>query len=72
MYNISVTIITITYNDIVGLKKTLNSIDISLTNNTDNIEHLIINGNSTDGTAEYLYDYIKNRKLKTNIISNQI
>jgi glycosyltransferase involved in cell wall biosynthesis len=44
------TIITITYNDLAGLKYTLNSVG----NNLDKIEYLIIDGNSTDGTKELL------------------
>ncbi len=43
-------IITITYNDLDGLRYTLDSIREEL----DQVEHLIIDGNSTDGTKEYL------------------
>jgi len=49
--NAILSIITINYNDCVGLKKTVASV-ASQTN--QNFEYIIIDGGSTDGSAEYL------------------
>lgn len=48
---ITVSIISITLNNIDGLKKTVQSLQIQT---CDNFELIVIDGNSTDGTKEYL------------------
>ncbi len=54
MASIALTIVTVTYNNIEGLKRTLTSVS-KLDRN--NLEHIIIDGGSTDGSQEYLKDY---------------
>ncbi|WP_396143934.1 glycosyltransferase family 2 protein [Flavobacterium sp.] len=46
-----ISIITINYNDLVGLEKTFNSVDSQ--SNTD-FEYIVIDGGSTDGSKEFL------------------
>lgn len=48
---VTLTIVTITYNDLSGLKRTVQSV---MEQRTSDIELLIIDGDSTDGTKEYL------------------
>ena len=49
MDNILISIITINFNDVAGLQKTISSVQ----NQTySNFEHIIIDGNSTDGSKE--------------------
>lgn len=48
-----ITIITVSYNDINNLKKTVASISGQL---IDDIEYLIIDGGSEDGTKKYLHE----------------
>lgn len=48
-----VSIITIVYNNLEGMKKTLNSI---AKQTYPNIEHIVIDGGSTDGTLEVIND----------------
>ena len=67
MYTIS--IITITYNDLHGLKNTINSIDKNYNIHNSYINHVIIDGNSSDGTLIYLNHLKINRKIQTTIIS---
>jgi glycosyltransferase involved in cell wall biosynthesis len=47
----SISIITVTYNNISGLKKTIKNVHDQ---NVSNFEHIIIDGNSNDGTKTYL------------------
>lgn len=55
-------IITINYNDCCGLKKTVESVWRQTVRNE--IEHIVVDGGSTDGSAEYLvYKYGENRPL---------
>jgi glycosyltransferase involved in cell wall biosynthesis len=44
------TVVTICYNDIKGLRKTISSYPLEFTN----IEYIVIDGGSTDGSTEYL------------------
>lgn len=64
-------IITITYNDLIGLRKTVDSIDkyFSLSKDLSKVEHVIIDGNSTDGTKEFLQLTAGLRKIKVNTVS---
>ena len=48
-----ISIITITFNNLEGLRKTVNSVVTQTSYN--NIEYVIIDGNSTDGTKQYLH-----------------
>lgn len=52
----SLTIITITFNNLEGLKSTLKSVSEQ---QNKNFEHWVIDGGSTDGTLEYLETYQK-------------
>ena len=67
MYLIS--IITITFNDLNGLKKTIESIDKNYNPTIANINHIIIDGNSTDGTKIFLGNNLNERFINTIIIS---
>lgn len=49
--NSSVTVITITRNDLSGLVRTIESVR---TQSARGVEHIVIDGGSTDGTVEYL------------------
>ena len=56
-----VSIITVCFNSSKTIESTLNSV---LTQSYKNIEHLIIDGKSTDGTVEILKNYpFKNKKI---------
>lgn len=52
--NKKVTIITVCFNSLEMLKKTMQSVN---TQTYTNIEYLVIDGNSTDGTPEFLKNY---------------
>jgi putative colanic acid biosynthesis glycosyltransferase len=70
MNNLSLSIITITFNDLNGLKSTINSIDCYFNNSfNSHINHIIIDGNSNDGTQEYLAQISKLRMIETVYIS---
>ena len=58
-------IITITLNNIEGLKKTINSVKIQ---SYKNYEHIIIDGDSNDGTKEFLDE---NKTLFSKVISEK-
>lgn len=49
-----ISIITINYNDAIGLQKTLSSVVLQTYRN---IEHIIIDGGSTDGSVEVIREY---------------
>jgi glycosyltransferase involved in cell wall biosynthesis len=51
--NNTISIITINYNNLSGLKKTVESV---LSQSYNNFEYIIIDGNSTDGSKEYIND----------------
>jgi glycosyltransferase involved in cell wall biosynthesis len=48
---LNISIITINYNNLIGLKKTIESV---LNQSLKEFEYIIIDGNSTDGSKEYL------------------
>lgn len=50
-------IITINYNNAEGLKKTLASV---VSQTYRNIEHIIVDGGSTDGSVEVIKEYVRN------------
>lgn len=50
--NLLISIVTICYNDRDGLDRTIDSVNIQ---DYDNIEHIIIDGKSSDGTTELLH-----------------
>jgi putative colanic acid biosynthesis glycosyltransferase len=55
-----VSIITVTYNNLSGLQDTF----ISVNKQTfDGYEHIVIDGNSNDGSQEFLSEQIDNKKL---------
>lgn len=54
MSSIALTIVTVTFNNIAGLKRTLTSVAKL---DQKNLEHVVIDGGSTDGSQEYLKDY---------------
>ena len=49
-----ISIVTINYNNLEGLKKTVPSV---LNQTYPNIEYIIIDGGSTDGSNDYLIQY---------------
>lgn len=53
-------IITVTYNNLSGLKRTIENVSHQFSNN---FEHVIIDGNSTDNTKDYL-NSLQNENLK--------
>ena len=65
---IRLSIITVVYNDLDGLRKTTQSIDkvFNLRKESGFLEHVIIDGGSTDGTKEYL-ENLKNKECSYNI-----
>jgi glycosyltransferase involved in cell wall biosynthesis len=54
MSKLSLTIITINYNNSIGLLKTLNSINYQT---NKNFEYVIIDGDSTDGSVQHILDF---------------
>ena len=52
-----ISVITVVYNDKEGLQKTIDSV---LSLNYDNIEFIVIDGGSNDGTAELIGKYESN------------
>ena len=48
-----ISVISIVYNDLLGLKKTVNSV---LGQSYSNIEFIVIDGGSNDGSAEFIRD----------------
>jgi len=50
-------IITINYNNAEGLRKTLASV---ASQTYRNIEHIIVDGGSTDGSVEVIKEYVRN------------
>ena len=52
-----ISIITINYNNVVGLKRTMSSV---FEQTYKNIEYIIIDGGSTDGSKAYLQDHNQN------------
>ncbi len=65
----SISIITITYNDFIGLKETIESIDKTITQNYIETEHIIINGNPNDKSDEYINSIKFKRSINTVLIS---
>lgn len=61
MEKYKLSIITITYNDLHNLIKTVNSVIQQV---TPDVEYLIIDGKSNDGTYEYLNDISKKKQIK--------
>jgi putative colanic acid biosynthesis glycosyltransferase len=55
MSNFNISIITINYNNLIGLIKTFNSIT-NQSVKSDNYEWIVIDGNSTDGSKKWLLD----------------
>ena len=56
MGDLKLSIVTINYNNAEGLRKTLASIAAQTYRN---IEHVIIDGGSTDESVEVIKDYVK-------------
>ena len=54
-------IITINYNDAKGLKKTLDSV---AEQTYPNIEHIIVDGNSTDGSVDVIREYADEQAMR--------
>ena len=57
---IKLSIITINYNNAEGLRKTLASVAAQT---YPNIEHIIIDGNSTDGSVDIIREYVDNQAI---------
>ena len=64
---IKLSIISITYNDLLGLMRTIASIDKLLDTSSESelVEHVIVDGSSIDGTQDYLNQSTGYRKVKT-------
>ena len=58
LHTMKLSIITINYNDAIGLKKTLDSVAAQT---YANIQHIIVDGGSTDGSVEIIREYVDNR-----------
>ena len=52
-----VTIITISYNAVLGIERTINSV---ITQTYSNLQYIIIDGGSTDGTVDIIKKYADN------------
>lgn len=52
-----VTVITINYNDLTGLKKTVQSV---VNQSYRDIEYIVIDGGSTDGSTSYISNHLEN------------
>ena len=57
MFDPSVTIVTINYNNLIGLKATIESV---IQQNYSNFDYLIVDGESTDGSVELINQYDTN------------
>ena len=57
---IKITIVTVVFNSKNFIEKTINSI---LNQSYTNIEYIIIDGNSTDGTKDIIYNYKNHNNL---------
>lgn len=68
-----ISFVTIVYNDLVGLKKTVDSVDEILLNSSsiDSFQHVIIDGKSSDGTAEFAISLARSRMVDTVVISEE-
>ena len=60
-YNMKLSIITITYNNAKGLRKTLDSVAAQTYRN---FEHIIVDGGSTDGSVEIIREYADNEAIR--------
>lgn len=57
-----ISVITVVFNDLAGLKKTVKSV---LSQDDKNFEYIIIDGNSTDGCKEYIQELASFAKVKS-------
>lgn len=69
MDKLTLSIITITFNDLNGLKATISSIDRYFTSWNNYINHIVVDGDSSDGTKDYLYNISKVRLINTKYYS---
>lgn len=60
VYGLEISIITVTFNNLGGLKKTIESVKHQSVNM---YEHIIIDGKSNDGTVNYLSSLKKHQKI---------
>ncbi len=58
---IKLSIITINYNNAEGLRKTLASVAVQT---YPNIEHIIVDGNSTDGSVDVIREYADKQAMR--------
>ncbi len=68
-HSITISIVTITFNDLAGLINTIKSIDEKISNLYLNTEHIIVNGKPYDKSDEFIYSILQNRRTKTVLIS---
>lgn len=68
-----ISIITITYNDLAGLRRTVASIGSAATvcTQTHCYEHVIVDGGSSDGTSDYLAKHQPLSRMKTFVVSER-
>ena len=55
---VKISIITINYNDRIGVEKTIKSV---VNQNYDNIEYIIIDGGSNDGSVDIIKKFEKSK-----------
>lgn len=67
----SLSLVTIVRNDFLGLQRTISSIDKAVSSLTDIsvIEHVIIDGSSSDGFAEFIDELTHKRPISSIVIS---
>jgi putative colanic acid biosynthesis glycosyltransferase len=73
MCDIKLSVVTVALNDLKGLRQTIMCMDNLLMGRTESnvVEHVIIDGDSSDGTKEFLNDLVSYRSIKTIIISER-
>ena len=66
VHMVKLSIITINYNNVEGLRRTLASVAAQTYRN---IEHIIIDGGSTDGSVDVIKDYVSANSLNVNSLN---
>lgn len=64
-YNSKFSIITVSFNSVLTIRSTIESV---ISQNYDNIEYIVVDGNSTDGTIDIIAEY--SNKISKTIVEN--